>query len=119
MYAEAEAARLLNVAHSTLHYWSRAGPGAAARCTDRSSLKSRREQSAAVTWAEFVEAGLLRQYRRELEVPLPELRAFIDLLRERFDVPYPLAGRRPYASGQALVPGFRSWWARDHAEHGG
>ena len=58
---------------------------------------------AAVTWAEFVEAGLLRQYRRELKVPLPELRVFIDLLRQRFDVPYPLADQRPYASGKALV----------------
>ena len=45
---------------------------------------------AAVTWAEFVEAGLLRQYGRELKVPLPELRGFIDLLRVQFDVPYPL-----------------------------
>ncbi len=46
---------------------------------------------------------MLRQYRGELKVPRPELRAFIDLLRERFDVPYPLADRRPYASGKALV----------------
>ena len=58
---------------------------------------------AAVTWAEFVEAGLLRQYRRELKVPLPELRAFIELLRQQFDVTYPLADRRPYANGKALV----------------
>ena len=33
MYAEAEAARLLNVAQSTLHYWLAARPGATARCT--------------------------------------------------------------------------------------
>ena len=58
---------------------------------------------AAVTWAEVVEAGLLRQYRRELKVPLPQLRVFIDLLREGFDLPYPLADQRPYASGKALV----------------
>jgi hypothetical protein len=50
---------------------------------------------AGVTWAELVEAGLLREYRRELKVPLPELRAFIDLLRQQFDVPYPLADWRP------------------------
>ena len=45
-----------------------------------------------VTWAEFVEAGLLRSYRREHDVPLKELREFIDRLREEFQVPYP-AGR--------------------------
>jgi uncharacterized protein (DUF433 family) len=32
-----------------------------------------------------------------------ELRAFIDLLREGFGVPYPLADRRPYAAGRKLV----------------
>ena len=31
------------------------------------------------------------------------LRVFIDLLRQRFDVRYPLADQRPYASGKALV----------------
>ena len=49
-----------------------------------------------VTWAEFVEAGLLRSYRREHDVPLKELRDFIDRLREEFQVPYPLADRRSY-----------------------
>ena len=53
----------------------------------------------AVTWAEFVEAGLLRQYRRALKVPLPELRVFIDLLRQRFDVPtrWPTSARTSVA----------------------
>jgi len=103
MYSEAEAARLLNVVQGTLHYWldgKTVGGGKVYRPVVRQEPKG---TSAAVTWAEFVEAGLLRQYRRELKVPLPELRAFIDLLRERFNVPYPLADRRPYASGKALV----------------
>ena len=56
-----------------------------------------------MTWAEFVEAGLLREYRRTHRVPMVELRAFIDLLREKFDVPYPLADRRPYVAGRKLV----------------
>jgi uncharacterized protein (DUF433 family) len=56
-----------------------------------------------VTWAEFVEAGVLREYRRKLQVPMAELRQFIDTLREKFDVPYPLADRRPYVSGRQLV----------------
>jgi uncharacterized protein (DUF433 family) len=34
---------------------------------------------------------------------MAELRAFIDLLRERFGVPYPLADRRPYVVGRELV----------------
>jgi hypothetical protein len=34
-----------------------------------------------VTWAEFVGAGLLREYGRAHRVPIVELRAFIDVLR--------------------------------------
>ena len=57
-----------------------------------------------VTWAEFVEAGLLRSYRREHDVPLKELRDFIDRLRDEFQVPYPLADRRPYVGpGRRLL----------------
>ena len=53
---------------------------------------------AAVTWAEFVEAGLLRQYR-ELKVPLPELRKFIELLRSGSTSPtrLPTGARTPTA----------------------
>ena len=58
---------------------------------------------APVTWAEFVEAGLLRQYRRELKVRLPELRAFIDYCGRDSASPYPLADQRPYVSGRELV----------------
>jgi uncharacterized protein (DUF433 family) len=103
MYAEAEAARLLNVAQSTLHYWLEGKTGRGGKVHRPVIRQEPKGAGAAVTWAEFVEAGLLRQYRRELKVPLPELRAFIELLRQRFDVPYPLADRRPYASGKALV----------------
>ena len=57
-----------------------------------------------VTWAEFVEAGLLRSYRRDHDVPLRELRDFIDRLRDEFQVPYPLADRRPYVGpGRRLM----------------
>jgi hypothetical protein len=57
-----------------------------------------------VTWAEFVEAGLLRSYRRDHDVPLKELRDFIDRLREEYQVPYPLSDRRPYVgSGCQLL----------------
>jgi uncharacterized protein (DUF433 family) len=56
-----------------------------------------------VTWAEFIEAGLLREYRRTHGVPMAELRSFIDLLRERYGTPYPLADHRPYVSGRELL----------------
>ena len=103
MYAEAEAARLLNVAPSTLHYWFDGKPGRAGRVHLPVIRQESKGAGAPVTWAEFVEAGLLRQYRRDLKVPLQELRAFIELLREGFGVPYPLADQRPYASGKELV----------------
>ncbi len=34
---------------------------------------------------------------------MAELRAFIDLLRDRYGVPYPLADRRPYVADHQLV----------------
>lgn len=103
MYTEAEAARLLRVSPSTLHYWLEGG-----------SRRSRTYQPiirpepkgghADVTWAEFVEASLLKGYRRDANVPMRELRAFVELLRERLDLPYPLAHRRPFVtSGRRLV----------------
>jgi uncharacterized protein (DUF433 family) len=102
MYSEAEAARLLRVSQSTLHYWLEGGErrGRSYQPIIRPQPSGRR---APVTWAEFVEAGLLRSYRRDLGVAMVELRAFIDRLRGVLGVPYPLADRRPFASGKELV----------------
>jgi uncharacterized protein (DUF433 family) len=101
MYTEAEAARLLGVAQSTLHYWLEGGErrGKDYRPIIREASRGLR----VVTWAEFVEAGLLREYRRTHQVPMAELRKFVDLLRVSFGVPYPLADRRPYVSGRQLI----------------
>lgn len=101
MYAEAEAGRLLGVHQSTLHYWLEGGErrGKSYRPIIREAPRGVRT----VTWAEFVEAGLLREYRREHQVPMAELRRFVDMLRDGFGVPYPLADRRPYVSGRQLV----------------
>lgn len=101
MYSEAEAARYLRVPQSTLNYWLEGGTrrGRTYRPVIRLEPRGR---GAPVTWAEFIEAGLLRSYRRS-GIPMAELRAFIDLLRERFQIPYPLADRRPYIAGKALV----------------
>lgn len=101
MYSEAEAARLLRVPQSTLHYWLEGGDrrGKAYKPVIRVEPRGGRS----VTWAEFVEAGLLREYRRTHGVPMPELRSFIDQLRQDFGVPYPLAHKRPYIAGRQLV----------------
>lgn len=101
MYTESEAARLLRISPSTLHYWLEGGTrrGKAYRPVIREEPAGIRR----VTWAEFIEAGLLRQYRREHNVPMAELRAFIDLLRERTGVPYPLAHLRPFVAERQLV----------------
>jgi hypothetical protein len=99
VYTEAAAARLLRVAPSTLHWWLEGRPP-----RYRPVIRVEPTGSRNVTWAEFVEAGLLRSYRRELDVPLKELREFIDRLREEFQVPYPLADRRSYVgSGRRLL----------------
>ena len=96
MYAEPAAARLLRIAPSTLHWWLE---GRAPRY--RPVIRVEPTGSRTVTWAEFVEAGLLRSYRREHDVPLKELRDFIDRLREEFQVPYPLADRVPTSARAA------------------
>lgn len=103
MYTEAEAARLLAVPQGTLHYWLEGKPGRAGRIHPPVIRTEPKGPGAAVTWAEFVEAGALRQYRKDMKVKLQDLRDFIDELRNKFGVPYPLADQRPYASGRELV----------------
>lgn len=102
VYSEAEAARLLRVPQSTLNYWLEGGErrGKTYQPVIRAEARGGR---APVTWAEFIEAGLLRSYRRDLGVRMTELRTFIDLLRNRFDVPYPLADRRPFVHDRRLL----------------
>lgn len=102
MFTEAEAARLLRVPQSTLHWWLEGGTrrGVSYPPVLREKATGKRE----VTWGEFVEAALLRAYRRDHEVPLAELRRFIDLVRNGLDEPYPLASRRPFVGeGPRLV----------------
>jgi uncharacterized protein (DUF433 family) len=99
MCTEAAAARLLRVAPSTLHRWLEGRPP-----RYRPVIRVEPTGSRNVTWAEFVEAGLLRSYRRDHDVPLKELRDFIDRLRDEYQVPYPLADRRPYVGpGRQLL----------------
>jgi len=101
VFSEAEAARLLRVSQSTLNYWLEGGVrrGRTYRPVIRVEPKGER---APVTWAEFVEAGLLRAYRQR-QVPMAELRNFIDRLRSAYGIPYPLADRRPFIADRQLV----------------
>jgi uncharacterized protein (DUF433 family) len=102
MYSEAEAARLLQVAQNTLHYWLDGGEQRGRSYKPIIRLEPRGDRSP-VTWAEFIEAALLRQYRRQHRVPMAELRTFIDTLRERLGIPYPLAHARPFVGDRQLV----------------
>lgn len=104
LYSEGEAARLLRVAPSTLHYWLE-GEGGRGKSHEPVIRPARKGRGAAVTWAEFVEASWLREYRTK-NVQMSTLRKFIDLMREEFGVPYPLADRRPLidkGKGRGLV----------------
>lgn len=94
VYSEASAARLLRVPPSTLHYWLE-GEGGRGKKHPPVIRPARKGRGAGVTWAEFIEAGLLREYRSE-QVSMSTLRAFIEKLREEFGVPYPLADRTPW-----------------------
>jgi uncharacterized protein (DUF433 family) len=100
MFAEAEAARLLRLPPSTLHYWLEGGERRGK--TYQPILRVERTGTRVVTWAEFVEAGLLRGYRKH-QVPMAQLRHFIDDLRQQYGVPYPLAHHQPFVSGKQLV----------------
>jgi uncharacterized protein (DUF433 family) len=101
MYTEAGAARLLRVPPATLHYWLEGRQGKSK--TYRPVIRQEATGSNRVTWAEFIEAGLLRQYRRAHRVPMLELRNFIESLRQNLGVSYPLAHARPFVSGRTLV----------------
>ena len=102
MYAEAEAARLLQLAPSTLHYWLEGGERRGKRYLP--VIREEGTGSKIVTWGEFVEAGLLRQYRRVHRIPMLELRMVIERLRQDLGVPYPLAHARPFVGpGRKLL----------------
>ena len=101
MYSEADAARLLELPPATLHYWLEGGERRGK--TYKPILRSEPTGERTVTWAEFVEAGLLRQYRREHNVPMAEMRAFIERLRDASGIPYPLAHAQPFIADKRLL----------------
>jgi uncharacterized protein (DUF433 family) len=101
-YTIARAGALLRVAPTTLEWWLEGRTSGQHRYPP--VLRPESTGSKMVTWGEFVEAGYLREYRRTHNVPLGHLRRFIDLLRDRQGVPYPLAHFKPFVGeGQKLV----------------
>lgn len=89
LYEIRDAAALLRIPSSTLRYWLE-GDGERPPV-----LRQEPRGDASVSWGEFVEAGLLRSYRDE-RVSLQHLRHVIELLRQEFDTPYPLASQKPF-----------------------
>jgi len=100
LYSTKEAARLLTMPSVTLKRWLE---GATRKGVFYPPvLRSEPIGSDSVTWGEFVEAGLLREYR-STGVQLQTMRPFIADLRRELGVDYPLAHARPYVSGRQLV----------------
>lgn len=92
LYAVGEAALLLRIRQATLRRWL---DGATVSGTTYPPvIRQYPTGSDEVTWAEFVEAGFLREYR-EKKVSLQRLRPFIDQLRHEYQALYPLAHFKP------------------------
>jgi uncharacterized protein (DUF433 family) len=92
IYSVTEAARLLEIVPSKLRRWLEGAlvKGVAYAPVIRPSPRGGSD----VTWGEFVEAGLLREYRVR-GVTLQHLRPFIEQLRGEYQVSYPLAHFKP------------------------
>lgn len=106
LYTVGEAARLLRLPSSTLRRWLE-GFTAGGRFYEP-VIRPQPTGSDVVTWAEFVEAGFLREYRAK-RVSLQHLRPVIDQMRRQFDVRYPLAHFKPYVdtASRQLVLGIQ------------
>ncbi|MBI2168654.1 MAG: DUF433 domain-containing protein [Actinobacteria bacterium] len=101
LYSTEEAARLLGVHSRTLKNWLDGY-----RVRGRFYAPVIRAQPTGVdevTWGEFVEAGLLAEYRRVHKVPMQHIRPVIDDLRDNYGVPFPLAHYRPFSGDKELV----------------
>jgi uncharacterized protein (DUF433 family) len=93
MYRDTAAADLLGLPVSTLRWWLEGGRRDGR--VYKPVLREVASGSHAVTWGEFVEAGLLKQYRRDHGVALAELRKVLEGLRQSLGVRYPLAHEQP------------------------
>lgn len=102
MFSEVEAARLLRVPQSTLHWWLDGGVYRGKQYKPVIRVEPTGQRF--VTWAEFVESGLLRTYRRTHGVSLSELRVVMDRLCSEYGMPYPRTHHRPFVGpGRRLL----------------
>jgi len=101
VYTEPVAARLLGIPASTLHYWLQGGERGGV--TYAPVIRPEPVDRRTLTWAEFIDAGWLRTYRRQRGIPMKQLGTFIQVLRDELAVLYPLAHQRPLVSGKQLV----------------
>ena len=101
VYSVTDAAEILQVATSTLRWWLEGRP--AGRKTYPPVIRQAATGDIHLTWGEFIEAGLLRQYRRELHVRLDEIRQFVTKLRDYEGISYPLAHYKPWVGEGARL----------------
>lgn len=92
LYSYAEAARLLDLSPTTLRWWLEGSVRGGTAYPP--VIRSEPTGVDVVTWGEFVEARLLKGYRQK-RVPLQKMRPFIEEMRAKLDVAYPLAHCRP------------------------
>lgn len=99
-YSLSEAARFLRVHPSTLRWWLEGGKRGGKVYPP--VLREEPTGSSELTWYEFIEAGLLREYRRHINPR--RLRPLVSALREEFQVLNPLATIQPFVGpGRTLV----------------
>lgn len=94
VYSETDAAEILRMSPSTLHWWLEGRKQGTKLYPP--VIRPEPMGSRSLTWGEFIEAALLRQYRRDLQVRLQEIRGFIARLRAETGAPFPLAHHRPW-----------------------
>jgi uncharacterized protein (DUF433 family) len=100
MYTVAGAASLLGLRSDRVRAWLDGYEGRGVWYEP--VVRSQRSGSDIVTWGEFVELGLLREYRKS-GVSLQRIRPVIERLRAEYGAPYPLAHHRPYVGDRELV----------------
>ncbi|MCY4176831.1 MAG: hypothetical protein OXD37_11000 [Acidimicrobiaceae bacterium] len=106
IYSLADAAEILRMGAGTLAWWLDGGKRG--RSIYPPVIRVERTGERSLTWAEFVEAGLLRQYRRDLGVQLHEIRRFVAALRDELSIEHPLAHARPWVGeGMRLLMRFQ------------
>lgn len=98
-YSLAEAARLLQISSSKLRWWLEGSVRGPRRYPP--VLRAQPTGASEVTWGEFIEAALLREYRKHL--PLQRLRPLRRKLSSELGTPFPFATARPLVSGRELV----------------